>query len=145
MDKYNAFLNEAKEKVAVQRKIKDKGRTPKIVRVGSEYIDFRSVDLRGDTVKFSDIIMDKKLILLDFWDSWCKPCLEEMPVIDSLYRKYRVRGLEIIGVSLDRNPEAWKRTVFLHKMNWEQLRELKDIDGNVSDIWHFLYSLYHFD
>ncbi len=46
-----------------------------------------------------------KVVVVDFWASWCAPCKEELPVLDALYKKYRERGLEVIGVNQDENLE----------------------------------------
>ncbi len=61
--------------------------------------DFQLTDLNGNLLQRSSL--QGKVILLDFWATWCPPCLEELPHFKELYAAYRDRGLEIIGVSLD--------------------------------------------
>lgn len=60
-------------------------------------------DLSGHPVKLAEL--KGKVVLVDFWASWCGPCREELPVLDALYKKYKERGLVIIGVGLDRDAD----------------------------------------
>lgn len=69
----------------------------------------------------SSLISHKKLILLDFWASWCKPCINEIPGMTDLYANYKDRGLEIVGISLDENESAWKTAIEKNNMQWIQL------------------------
>jgi len=59
------------------------------------------VDQRGEKVDLSDL--EGKVVLVDFWASWCGPCREEMPVLEQLSAKYADQGLVIVGVNIDRN------------------------------------------
>ena len=75
--------------------------------------DFTLPKLGGGDFTFSSL--RGKVIILDFWATWCPPCQREIPGFVRLYEKYRAQGLEIVGVCLDRNPEAVV-TPFAEKM-----------------------------
>jgi peroxiredoxin len=65
--------------------------------------DFSLPDLDGQTLRLSDL--RGKIVLLDFWATWCTPCREETPHLVELQNKYRDQGLQIIGVSMDDSSE----------------------------------------
>lgn len=67
---------------------------------GSRAPDIGLSDLEGKRVTLADLA--GKVVLVDFWASWCKPCREEMPVLEKLHRKYGPDGLVIVGVSVDK-------------------------------------------
>ncbi len=62
----------------------------------AEKLDFTSEDMEGNTVSFSDF-SDGKVIMLNFFEAWCGPCVNEMPDLEALYEKYKDEGLVIIG------------------------------------------------
>ena len=64
-------------------------------------------DLSGRGVSIASL--KGKVILVDFWASWCAPCREELPVLEALYKKYRAKGFEIVGVNLDQSPDNVQR------------------------------------
>lgn len=73
--------------------------------VGHHAPDFTLRDPRGKAVQLSRVQADKA-VLLNFWATWCPPCREEMPTMERAYRDYKVRGLEILAVSIDAGREA---------------------------------------
>lgn len=75
--------------------------------------------LHGDTVRLS--AQKGKIVLLDFWASWCGPCRISNRQLVKLYDKYRDKGFEIFGVSLDVNVKAWTRAVKSDKIKWLQV------------------------
>jgi thiol-disulfide isomerase/thioredoxin len=83
-----------------QKYFERKGIVSKISN-GQQYIPFRGKTLSGEYFSIANIIRQEKLVLLDFWTSWCVPCLKEMPVIAQLHNDYKDKGLEIIGISID--------------------------------------------
>ncbi|MBK7909777.1 MAG: thioredoxin-like domain-containing protein [Candidatus Pollutiaquabacter aromativorans] len=66
-----------------------------------------------------------KVVLVDFWASWCQPCRMENPNLVRIYKKYRGDKFEILGVSLDRDAAAWKAAVVKDSLSWPQISELK--------------------
>jgi len=62
--------------------------------------DFALPTLSGETVRLTDL--RGKVVLLNFWATWCVPCRKEMPTIEALYQRYKDRGLEVLGMNLDK-------------------------------------------
>lgn len=91
--------------------------------------NFTAVDINGKQLNLADY--KGKVVLLDFWASWCVPCRKGNPHLKELYSQYRDKGFEVIGVSDDdRNPEAWKTAVAKDGLPWQHvLRGLKMVDG----------------
>lgn len=68
---------------------------------------------------------DTKYVLLDFWASWCSPCMGEVPYLVKAYDKYKSKGFEIYGCSLDERGTDWAAAVKKNKMNWIHVSDLK--------------------
>ncbi len=66
--------------------------------------DFTLPALSGETLRLSDF--RGKVVLLNFWATWCVPCRQEMPTIEALYQRYKDRGLEVVAVNLDKRSTA---------------------------------------
>lgn len=75
--------------------------------IGSQAPEFRLLDMNGRPVALSDL--KGKVVLLNFWATWCFPCRVEMPSMEVLYRSYRDKGLEILAVSVDEQGPAVTR------------------------------------
>lgn len=97
------------------------------VQVGQPAPDFTMNTIDGKTVKLSDL--RGKYVLIDFWASWCMPCREENPNVVKAYNKYKDRNFTILGVSLDKDPVAWKQAVIADGLKWTHASELKDFEG----------------
>jgi peroxiredoxin len=89
------------------------------MRPGQNAADLSLPDLTGKMVSLSDF--KGKVVLLDFWASWCGPCRHNNPRLVKLYSKYHGKGLEIYGVSLDEDMHSWKKAVHNDKLSWVQV------------------------
>lgn len=75
------------------------GDEPAVVDIGAPVPAYRAASLTGDSVSLAD--QRGKVVLLNVWATWCHPCREEIPELRALHERYRARGLELIGVSVD--------------------------------------------
>lgn len=117
------------------------GREKQMQMVGQPYINFSLVNDNGETKEISDYVGKSDLLFLDFWASWCGPCLAQEPQIVELYKEYKDSGFEVLGISLDTKRANWfsalkkkekKMWPELCVTNGEQekkLRELYNITG----------------
>lgn len=97
------------------------------VQVGQLAPDFTMNTIDGKSIKLSDL--KGKYVLLDFWASWCQPCRQENPNVVRLYKQYKDKNFTILGVSLDKDPIAWKQAVIQDGLTWTHASELKDFES----------------
>lgn len=64
-----------------------------------------------------EVLQSDKTVLVDFWASWCMPCLKEIPKMKEVYKKYNEKGLTIIGISLDRVKDSWSEAIRKYNLN----------------------------
>ena len=91
------------------------------VGIGKQFTDIEAPDAEGNMVKLSDVVKANKYVLLDFWASWCGPCMGEVPYLVADYAKYHELGFEIFGVSLDSNREAWINAIKTKELVWKNV------------------------
>lgn len=92
---------------------------------GMEAPDIAMKDPDGKTRKLSDL--RGKVVLVDFWASWCSPCRKENPNVVKLYNQYHSQGFEIYSVSLDKGKEAWLKAIKDDGLVWEN--HVSDLNG----------------
>lgn len=123
---YKAFTDEIK-KTNYAESVKQYLEVNVNPKVGDKYADFESTDINGKTVKLSEI--KSKALLLDFWASWCFPCLEENKNLVKVYKDYKKYGFEIFGVSGDTNREPWIEAMNENKLIWANVFDEKGTDS----------------
>jgi len=74
---------------------------------GSFAPDFRVTDLKGKTISLSDY--KGKVLFLNFWATWCPPCIDELPSLDVMARQLGPKGVVVLGVSVDKNQDLYRK------------------------------------
>ena len=103
--------------------------------VGQKFADFEMKTPEGNNVKLSDFVSKNKYTLVDFWASWCGPCRQEMPNVVEAYKIYKPKGFEIVGVSLDRDEESWKKGIAELNITWPQMSDVKYWDCEAAKLY----------
>ncbi len=99
--------------------------TEKKTSAGNQFTDFKLPALTGDSIALSDLVGKTDFVMIDFWASWCGPCMRSLPDLKTLYGKYKGTRFQILGVSLDDDKSAWANTVSSHNLEWKMVSDLK--------------------
>ncbi|MCM1162778.1 MAG: AhpC/TSA family protein [Muribaculaceae bacterium] len=101
--------------------------------VGKHYADF-TVDYDGKAQKFSDYVKPGEYTLVDFWASWCGPCMRQAKVIKELYNKYKDKGLNVVGVAVWDEPENTLAAIKSHGLEWPNIINAQTIPTDLYGI-----------
>lgn len=93
------------------------------VEIGEMAPDIDLPQPNGTNLKLSSL--RGKIVLIDFWASWCGPCRAEFPNVKKVYAKYKDKGFEIYGVSLDRDKSSWVNSISSLGLDWKHVSDLK--------------------
>jgi len=95
----------------------------KCVEIGQLAPDFTLNDTTGTPVTLSSL--KGKVLLVDFWASWCSPCRAENPNVVRAFQAYHKKGFDILGCSFDQNREKWLKAIRNDKLTWTNVSDLK--------------------
>lgn len=93
------------------------------------FYDLQSFDTLGQIVNFSRY--RESYVLIDFWASWCKPCIDDIPFLKEIIKEYKNYPIQFISVSLDTDIKKWKKAISANNLNWLQVSDLKGFHGLV--------------
>ncbi len=102
-------------------------------RIGEDAPDFTFIDATGATRKLSDY--KGQAVMINFWASWCPPCVKEMPDIEAIYRENQAKGLVVLGINLDDEPDAARKFLQLRGVTFPSIS-----DGNQIAIYLYRVS-----
>lgn len=92
--------------------------------------DFSAPNPQGKVVSLKESL--GKVTIVDFWASWCGPCRKENPNVVAIYKELHSKGLNIVGVSLDKEAAAWKEAIAKDGLTWTQVSNLKFWDEPIA-------------
>lgn len=100
---------------------------------GEPAYEIKLPDVNGKELALSSL--KGKVVLIDFWASWCGPCRTSNKKLVSVYDKYKDKGFEIYGVSLDENARAWQKAIDNDQITWLQVNEAHYTESPIIQQW----------
>lgn len=104
---------------------------------GKPFIEIETKSLDGEVVKLSEVVTNNKYTLVEFWASWCGPCRGAFPHLKELYEKYNSKGLEIFGVSMDTDKEAYIKASEEEQIPWINTANFEGMKGKAANAYGF--------
>ncbi|MFO0677881.1 MAG: TlpA disulfide reductase family protein [Polyangiaceae bacterium] len=103
-------------------------------KAGAQAADFTTRDIEGNTFRLSDHL-GKKVILLDFWSTFCQPCMAEFPHLNRLYQENKAKGFVVVGISMD-GPETVADVPSFAKRNGVTFPVVLDEDSRIASLYN---------
>ena len=91
--------------------------------------ELSSTDTFGNRIDFRRF--KRYYLLIDFWASWCQPCIEDIPYLKKIIEEYKGDSIQFISVSLDTDEKKWRKAIAANNLNWLQVSDLKGFHGLV--------------
>lgn len=125
-DRYVKRISQARDRLVWRI---ESGENDESLIPGQKAPEFTLANLEGTEVALYDVLAEKELVLIDFWASWCGPCIADFPELKRLYSAYNDLGFEIVGVSIDSAFEDWEGGSTEHELPWIDLGEMDGWQG----------------
>lgn len=101
--------------------------------IGATAPDISLPNANGETISLSSL--KGKYVLIDFWAAWCGPCRQENPNVVAAYNKFKEKGFEIYGVSLDDNKDKWLKAIEKDGLQWVNVSDLEGWQSGVAKLY----------
>jgi len=105
--------------------LKDQVASQKRSAIGQMFADITLKTPDDNPISISDYAGKGKYVLLDFWAAWCQPCRMANPRVVELYKRYKDKGFEIVGISLDQSKDAWVKAIKDDNLTWPHMSDLQ--------------------
>ena len=118
---FESFSKEAQESYYGKKMIEE------VMPAGNTGEPAKVLTVMGDDGKeltLSQLCQNKKVVLIDFWASWCGPCRREIPNVKKQYALYKDKGFEVVSISIDKDIAAWKKALVEEKLEWPNYRDV---------------------
>ena len=138
LDELEADLKKFSPEVQKEQEWKDKMDFVKYSRLnqpGQKCIDFTVKGHDGKEIRLSDLLAKNKLVLIDFWASWCPPCRRENPNVVKAFNEYKDKNFTIVGISLDKDKSKWMKAIADDNLAWTHLSDLKYWDSEIPALY----------
>lgn len=129
---FNSFSKELKA-TNYGKKIFDFITLNRNIKIGDKFVDFAQKDTSNKVVKLS--VTEGKVVLLEFWGSWCGPCREENPSLVKIYNEFKQKGFEIFGVASETDKQQWKKAIKADRLTWINVTDLNGSNNKASMIY----------
>ena len=106
--------------------------TAQTVQVGTKIKSFSALDLNGEMHHLDDLLAANRVVLIEFWASWCGPCRVEVPTLKAAIDQYGERGFDIFAVSLDDNRDDWEEASLEDEITWTNTCDFKAYDSPIA-------------
>jgi peroxiredoxin len=137
---YNAMTPEIKNSEPGKKiqegieRLKQSEEAGKKTAIGSKAPEFSGPNPEGKELALSEVM--GKVTLIDFWAAWCRPCRAENPNVVAVYNKYHDKGLNIVGVSLDKTKEAWVKAIEDDGLTWNHISNIAYFNDQIAALYN---------